>query len=114
MLASYLPKQTDMVPESALVVWQLKGFIENIHCFFYPRRAGFALAVERAGERLVDEYYEDLNALMARAREMKETLIGAGFEPLVEKSEGPSLDWLLTQFVRGGSAPVRTLAARAC
>jgi hypothetical protein len=103
-----------MVPESALMVWQLRGFVEDIHCFFYPRRAGFALGVERAGERLVEEYYDDVKQLMVRARQMKDTLVNAGFEPLHETSDGPSLDWLLPQFVRAGTAPVRTLAARAC
>jgi hypothetical protein len=103
-----------MVPESALVVWQLRGFVEDIHCFFYPRRAGFALAIERAGERLVEEYYDDLKLLMLRARQMRETLVHAGFEPIHETGDGPSLDWLFAQFVRAGVAPVRTLAARAC
>ena len=103
-----------MVPESAVVVWQVRGLVEVVHCFFYPRRAGFALAVERAGERLLDETHAHFAAMMARAREMKQTLIEAGFEPVEEAVDEPPLEWLLRQFVRAGTAPVRMLAARAC
>ena len=104
-----------MVPDSAVVVWQLRGFIEDVHCFFFPRRAGFALAVERAGERLLDEEYDDLPPMMERAREMKDNLLRAGFVPLdpTKNSEPLQLDWLLAHFVRAGVAPYGA-GARAC
>jgi len=103
-----------MVPESAVVVWQVRGIVEDVHCFFYPRRAGFALAVERAGERLADEVFEHFPSLMARAREMKRTLVQAGFEPVEEAVEGPALEGLLRRFAVAGGARLHGLAARAC
>jgi hypothetical protein len=103
-----------MVPESAVVVWQVRGLVEDVHCFFFPRRSGFALAVERAGERLLDETYHHFPALMARARAMKQTLIEAGFDEVEEAVDAPSLEWLLRQFVRAGAAPAASLHARAC
>ncbi len=103
-----------MVPESAVVVWQVRGIIEDVHCFFYPKRAGFALAVERAGERLLDEMFDHFPSLMARAREMKRTLIEVGFEPVEEAVDAPGLEWLLHQFVRRGVASLHPHAPRAC
>lgn len=96
-----------MVPDSAVVVWHLRGFIEDVHCFFFPRRAGFALAVEHAGERLYDENYADLPAMLAQAREMRANLLRAGFVPVDANPDADArqLDWLLAQFVRGGRAP---------
>jgi hypothetical protein len=104
-----------MVPDSAVVVWHLRGFIEDVHCFFFPRRAGFALAVERAGERLLEEDYDDLPPMMARAREMKDNLVRAGFVAVDPVSSGQSLqlDWLLAHFVRAGTASQHA-GARAC
>jgi len=103
-----------MVPESAVVVWQVRGVIEDVHCFFYPKRAGFSLAVERAGERLLDERFDHFPSLMARAREMQRTLVDAGFEPVEEVVDTPGLEWLLRQFVRAGVAPLHALTPRAC
>jgi hypothetical protein len=104
-----------MVPDSAVVVWHLRGFIEDVHCFFYPRRAGFALVVERAGERLLDEDYDDLPPMMARAREMKDNLLLAGFTAVDPLKSGDTLqlDWLLAHFVRPGVSPTHA-GARAC
>lgn len=103
-----------MVPESAVVVWQVRGLVEDVLCFFYPRRAGYALAVERAGERLLDERFDHFPSLIARAREMRRTLVQAGFEPVEEAVEGASLESQLRQFVRVGSVPLHAAAPRAC
>ncbi len=103
-----------MVPETAVVVWQVRGLVEDVHCFFYPKRFGFSLAVERAGDRLLDECFDHFPSLMARAREMKHTLVQAGFEPIEEAADTPSLEWLLRQFVRAGAAPLHALSPRAC
>jgi hypothetical protein len=104
-----------MVPDSAVVVWHLRGLIEDVHCFFFPRRAGFGLAVERAGERLLDEDYADLPPMMARAREMKDNLLRAGFIAVspTDSTAPLQLDWLLAHFVRAGTAP-HFARARAC
>ncbi|RPJ74290.1 MAG: hypothetical protein EHM24_06355 [Acidobacteria bacterium] len=101
-----------MVPDSAVVVWHLRGFIEDVHCFFFARRAGFALAVERAGERLLDEDYDDLPPMMERAREMKDNLLRAGFVAVnpTDATEPLQLDWLLAHFVRGGTASRHAVA----
>ena len=103
-----------MVPESAVVVWQVRGIVEDVHCFFYPKRAGFALAVERAGDRLLDEAFDHFPSLMARAREMKQTLVQAGFEPVEEAVDNPSLESLLRQFARASAAPLHAVRLRAC
>jgi hypothetical protein len=103
-----------MVPETAVVVWQVRGLVEDVLCFFYPHRAGFALAVERAGERLLDERFDHFPSLMARAREMRGTLVQAGFEPIEEATQGASLDWLVRRFVRAGMAPRHASGLPAC
>lgn len=103
-----------MVPESAVVVWQVRGLVEDVLCFFYPRRAGYALAVERAGERLLDERFDHFPSLVARACEMRQTLVQAGFEPVDEASNTPSLEWLLRGLVREGTAALHAPPPRAC
>jgi hypothetical protein len=40
-----------MVPQSAVIVWQLRGFVEDVACYFVRRPSSFTLTVERAGER---------------------------------------------------------------
>lgn len=103
-----------MVPESAVVVWQVRGVVEDVLCFFYPRRAGYALAVERAGERLLDERFDHFPSMIARAREMRQTLVHAGFEPVEEAVEAPGLDRLLRRFVHAGLVSLHAAAPRAC
>ncbi|HSK67716.1 MAG TPA: hypothetical protein VLA21_00475, partial [Candidatus Limnocylindria bacterium] len=70
---------------------------------------------ERAGERLLDEDYDDLPPMMERAREMKDNLLRAGFVTVdpVKSGEPLQLDWLLAHFVRAGNASQHA-GARAC
>jgi hypothetical protein len=99
-----------MVPYSAVVVWELRGLIEDVHCFFTPRASGYLLSIERAGERLLEEVHEDFRDMMDRARELRGSLIRVGFEPLTpDEAPASPLDSLLLNFVRVGTAP---LAAR--
>jgi len=93
-----------MVPRNAVVVWQLCGFVEEVVCYFVRRARGYALTVERAGERLVEEEYATLGATMTRAREMKHDLLEVGFMPVADALPEPALDSLLQHFVKEGTA----------
>ncbi|HEY3380847.1 MAG TPA: hypothetical protein VGK32_03715 [Vicinamibacterales bacterium] len=95
-----------MVPPTAVVVWQLRGFVEDIHCFFSERGAAFTLVIERAGERLLTEEYTELRALLARAADLRGRLVGVGFAPIgkAKAEPEPVLQSLLMHFVLEGRA----------
>lgn len=102
-----------MVPYSVVVVWELRGLIEDVHCFFVPRENGYLLSIERAGERLLEEIHEDFREMMSRARELRGSLVRVGFEPVPPDATTTSpLDSLLLNFVRIGTAPVTALGHR--
>ncbi len=94
-----------MVPPSAVVVWQLRGFVEDIHCFFIRKTSAFTLGLERAGERLLEEEYSELPALLARAKDLRRRLVNVGFAPVAKAMADPEpvLQSLLTHFVREGT-----------
>lgn len=93
-----------MVPQDAVIVWQLRGFIENVECFLVSRASAFSLVIERAGERLAEERYLSLHDTMARARELKANLLQVGFKAVSKGEPEPVLDSLLLHFVRVGTA----------
>jgi hypothetical protein len=96
-----------MVPYSAIVVWELRGLIEDVHCFFVPGASGYLLSIERAGECLLDELHDDFREMMSRARELRSNLVRIGFEPVpADATTTPRLDSLLLDFVRVGTAPL--------
>jgi hypothetical protein len=103
-----------MVPQSAVVVWQLRGFVEDVHCFLIRRGAGFDIAIERAGERLLQEHFTRLSDLMLRAGELKANLEQVGFAPMprLDADEaGQPLEPLLRAFVEAGRAPLYRVAS---
>jgi hypothetical protein len=95
-----------MVPQSAFIVWQLRGLVEDVHCYFLRRSADFRLVVERAGERLMEESYSDLRELLSRAIDLRTNLLNVGFVPVGQGSapSQPGLEPLLLHFVREGTA----------
>jgi hypothetical protein len=95
-----------MAPQSAVIVWQLHGVVEEVECYFVRHASAFTLTVERAGERLAEEQYSTLHAMMARARELRNTLVGFGFTPVAafETEPQPLLESLLLHFVKEGTA----------
>jgi hypothetical protein len=93
-----------MVPANAVIVWQLRGFVEDVDCYFVRRFSDYTLTVERAGERLSEEQFGSLHETMARAREMKCDLMEVGFRPAANAVVEPSLDSLLEHFVKEGTA----------
>lgn len=102
-----------MVPCSAVVVWELRGLIENVHCFVVPRQNGYLLSIERAGERLLEEIHHDFRETMSRARELRGSLVRVGFEPVSADATTTSpLDSLLLNFVRVGIAPLTAVGHR--
>jgi hypothetical protein len=104
-----------MVPYSAVVVWELRGLIEDVHCYFTQRQGGYVLSIERAGERLLEELHDDVQEMMRRARELRTSLVRVGFEP-VPAGDGMSAatESLLTNFVRVGTAPLGAAGPRPC
>jgi hypothetical protein len=102
-----------MVPYSAVVVWELRGVIEDVHCFFVPRGKGYVLSIERAGERLLEERHADYREMMRRARELRSSLVRVGFEPVTaDATTTTPVHSLLLNFVRVGSAPAVALGPR--
>jgi hypothetical protein len=96
-----------MAPYSAVVVWELRGVIEDVHCFFIRSESGYSLSIERAGERLLEERHEDFREMMSRARELRSSLVRVGFEPVSADATTTSpVDSLLLHFVRVGTAPL--------
>jgi hypothetical protein len=95
-----------MVPQSAVIVWQLRGFVEEVACYFVQRASSFTLTVERANERLSEEQYSSLHGMMDRARDLRRTLIDVGFAPMAafETEPQPVLESLLLNFVKEGTA----------
>jgi hypothetical protein len=93
-----------MVPPSAVIVWQLNGYVEEVVCFFLRRASDYTLAVERAGERLAEERFGSLHETMARARDMRRDLMEVGFRPVEDARTEPPLESLLRHFVKEGTA----------
>jgi hypothetical protein len=93
-----------MVPQSAVIVWQLRGLVEDVACYFVRRASSFTLTVERAGERLSEEQYSSLSTLMGRAGDLRRSLIELGFAPTAESDPQPGLESLLRNFVKEGTA----------
>jgi hypothetical protein len=96
---------------STVVVWELRGLVEDVHCFFEPRGPSmYQLLVERAGERLLEESHDDFREMMSRARDLRSSLIRVGFEPVSARAAARSpLSSLLRHFVKAGTAPVPML-----
>lgn len=103
-----------MVPYSAVVVWELRGLIEDVHCYFMQRQSGYVLSIERAGERLLEELYDDFREMMARARELRTSLVRVGFQPFSQDAAALPVDSLLLNFVRVGTAPLAAASHRPC
>jgi len=83
-----------------------------VQCFLFRRGAGFDVAVERAGERLLQEHFARLSDLMLRAGEIKANLEGVGFQPVpAEDGEAQPLEPLLRAFVQAGTAPLYRAAS---
>jgi hypothetical protein len=102
-----------MVPYSAVVVWELRGLIEDVHCFFVRSGPEYVLSIERAGERLLEELHADFREMMSRARELRSSLVRVGFEPVtVDATTTSPVDSLLLNFVRVGTAPAPMLGGR--
>jgi hypothetical protein len=95
-----------MVPQTGVVVWQLRGWVEDVVCRVMERSHAFTLTVERAGERLADEPYSTLEAALTRARELRGSLVRIGFAPVAAFAAEPKpvLDALLRHFARQGTA----------
>jgi hypothetical protein len=95
-----------MLPQTGVIVWQLRGWVEDVVCHLVERSAAFTLTVERAGERLAEERYSSLEATMARALELRRSLMRVGFAPVeaFEPEPQPVLDVLLRHFAREGTA----------
>jgi uncharacterized membrane protein len=95
-----------MVPQSAVIVWQLRGFVEDVTCYFVKQASSFTLSVERAGERLSDEQFSSLRTLMDRARDLRRSLVAIGFAPAAafDSEPQPVLESLLLNFVKEGTA----------
>jgi hypothetical protein len=95
-----------MVPQSAVIVWQMGGFVEEVDCYFVKRTSAFTLTVERAGESLAEEQYSSLHETMVRAGELRRSLTKVGFLPVAasEAEPQPVLDSLLRHFVKEGTA----------
>jgi hypothetical protein len=95
-----------MAPQSAVIVWQLRGFVEEVECYFVKHAVSFTLTVERAGERLAEERYSSLHATMTRARDLRRSLIDVGFVPVAafDPEPQPVLESTLLDFVRQGTA----------
>jgi hypothetical protein len=106
MTAARRPEE--MVPPSAVIIWQLRGYVEEVDCYFVRLVSEYTLTVERAGERLVEERYASLHEAMARARQMQRDLIQVGFKPIADAAAEPELDTLLQHFVREGTAQLYT------
>ena len=103
-----------MVPQTAVVVWQLRGFVEDVHCFLFRKGSGYDVAVERAGERLLQEHFARLSDLMLRAGEIKSSLEGVGFKampPDEREDSAQPLEPLLRAFVQAGTAPLYRAAS---
>jgi hypothetical protein len=98
-----------MVPQNAVIVWQLCGFVEEVDCYFVRRSRDFTLTVERAGERLAEERYASLHETMVRARQMKRDLMDVGFKPVANADFEPALDALLRRFVEEGTTNLHTV-----
>lgn len=93
---------------AAVIVWELRGLVEDVRCFFLRRRGAYLLGIERAAERLLEEEYVDFPAMMLRARELRSNLERVGFTPVVD-DDGVAAwrsDSLLHHFVRLGIAPL--------
>lgn len=105
-----------MVPYTAVIVWELRGLVEDVHCFFVPRQGGYLLAIERAGERLLEEVHVDFACMMSRARELRTSLVRVGFQPApAERADAAArvpLDSLLMNFVRVGTTPLAAASPR--
>lgn len=95
-----------MVPQSAVIVWQLRGVVEEVDCYVVKRPSAFTLTVERAGESLAEEQYSSLHDTMVRARAWRRSLMKVGFLPVAASAAEaqPVLDSLLRHFVKAGSA----------
>ncbi len=98
---------------NAVIVWELRGLVEDVHCFFEPCRSGYLLSIERAGELLLEERHEDYQEMMSRARELRSCLVRVGFEPVsAHAPAAPPMDSLLLNFVRLGTAPLAAAGQR--
>ena len=69
-------------------LWRLGGWLAQVECFVVEDASGFALCVERRGELLVAEMYNDIESVMRGAGELRAVMERAGFtEP--EDAERP-------------------------
>lgn len=95
-----------MLSCAAKVVWELRGLVEDVECFFLRRGGEYVLVIERAGEWLLEEEHDEFVAMMARARDLRSSLVRVGFTPVVVDPDAMPNDSLLHHFVRLGVAPL--------
>ena len=104
-----------MVPYSAVVVWELRGLIEDVHCYFVPRAGGYLLGIERAGEQLLEELHDDFKEMISRAREIRSSLVHVGFQPVSAHANADfPADSLLLSSVRAGTSVLSAAGYRPC
>lgn len=64
----------------AVTLWRLSRDDQHLHCFIVePPPNGYWLAVERAGELLYSQTYDDLDEAMLRAEGLRSPLLLAGW-----------------------------------
>jgi hypothetical protein len=75
------PRQTGLFQGEALVLWRLRRASGRLRCFVAEWPSGFWFAVEcPGGELVVSETLTTIDAVIARAAEVKAPLLAEGWQ----------------------------------
>jgi hypothetical protein len=75
------PRQTGLFQGEALILWRLRHTSRHLRCFVAEWPTGFWFAVEcPGGELVVSETLSGIDAVIARAAEVKAPLLAEGWQ----------------------------------
>jgi hypothetical protein len=72
-----------------LVLWRLRGSIEELACAVKPTTFGYTLALELGGEPILLELQANVDVLVGKAARLEAWLLSQGWQPVPDEQIAP-------------------------
>jgi hypothetical protein len=70
-----------------IVLWHLRGSLDDLACVASPTSYGYTLGLELAGESILVELQPSVERLADKAARLEQWLLGEGWTPVTEDSQ---------------------------
>jgi hypothetical protein len=84
----YLPTESQSAPRQRVVLWHLRGSLDDLACVVSSTTFGFTLGLELAGESILVELQPDVERLTDKAARLEQWLLTQGWVPATDDRSG--------------------------